>query len=191
MRSRRPPEPGGCWSAQIPTAQPVPCASLRCLQPCYTSQHILPKNATAWLDSVLIDYDRIELRNLDRTLGALDSDVVTGAHKVDVATRTTMAAATAAPFEARPVPHSVLGRQGFAAALDCDVIICCVDRPWPRFVMNVLGNAHLVPVVDGGIFARVNDRGRPAPHRLANPYRRPGTSLPLLHRRTPPERRVP
>lgn len=110
---------------------------------------------------VFIDHDRIELRNLDRTLGAVAADAVTGTYKVDVATRTAMASATASSFTPRPVPRSLLSKDGLAAALDCDAIVCCVDRPWPRFVLNVLSNAHLIPVIDGGILARINDRGLP------------------------------
>lgn len=106
----------------------------------------------------LIDADKIELRNLDRTLGAGPEDV--GAYKVQVAARQARRSHTADVFDVTAVAERVQDPGGLGAVLNCDVLICCVDRPWPRHVLNVISNAHLIPMIDGGILAVVDDKKR-------------------------------
>lgn len=112
-------------------------------------------------DLVLIDHDRIELRNLDRTLHSTRDDAISGIFKVDVAARGTEQSHTASSLDLLKLPESLLSRSGVEAALDCDVLVCCVDRPWPRWILNAIAYAHVIPVVDGGIFARTTPDGRP------------------------------
>jgi hypothetical protein len=107
----------------------------------------------------LIDHDVIEERNLDRTLGAYQSDVRSRTPKVEVSRRLIERSHTANRLDVRAIPCSVVSRAGLEAALDCDVLICCVDRPWPRHILNKLAYLHLIPVVDGGILARVTATG--------------------------------
>jgi hypothetical protein len=109
----------------------------------------------------LIDFDVLEERNRDRTAGAGAAEVAAGLSKVQVAARNVTNCATANALDLRVLPESLLQAKGVAAALDCDVLICCVDRPWPRFLLNTLAYAHLIPVIDGGIAAQVRPDGTP------------------------------
>jgi molybdopterin-synthase adenylyltransferase len=109
----------------------------------------------------LIDFDVLEERNRDRTAGATGADVTAALTKVQVAARNIVQTATAAMLDLRVICRSLLEHEGLSAALDCDVLISCVDRPWPRFVLNTLAFAHLIPVIDGGIAAAVKADGTP------------------------------
>jgi ThiF family protein len=104
---------------------------------------------------ILIDFDEVQLHNLDRLSGATMHDV--GRLKIEIAQRLIMRSATASQTEIRMVPFSVTEKQGYEEALDCDVIFSCVDRPWPRHVLNHLAYNHLIPVVDGGIKVRFDE----------------------------------
>ena len=106
-----------------------------------------------------IDHDRIEEKNLDRTSGASRSDI--GLLKVDIAHNAAARNSTSQSQDLLPVPASVLSEEGLAAALDCDVLFSCVDRPWPRSLLNTIAYSHLIPVVDGGIFAATKSDGTP------------------------------
>ncbi len=108
-----------------------------------------------------IDFDKLERRNLDRTAGSTDADVEAGLLKVQLVARNAVHSSTATDLDLRPVAESVLSPAGLAAALDCDVLFACVDRPWPRHLLNALAYSHLIPVIDGGITARVKPDGTP------------------------------
>ncbi len=98
-----------------------------------------------------MDFDRIETLNRDRMIGATRRDARLRRRKVDVAARLARQAATAETFTVARHHDSVCSPTGLAAALDYDVIFSCVDRPWPRAVLNTLAYADLIPVIDGGI----------------------------------------
>ena len=110
-------------------------------------------------DLAYIDFDKVEPRNLDRTIGASGDDV--GKLKVQVAASSTQHSSTAEHLNLKVIPHSILRPEGLSAALDCDALVCCADRPWPKYLLNVIAYSHLIPVIDGGIFSSVKQDGTP------------------------------
>ena len=100
----------------------------------------------------LIDFDIIKIHNLDRTLSAKREDI--GRLKVSVIKELIEQSHTAMRLNLNCIPHSIAEKEGYLAALDCDVLFSCVDRPRPRRILNHLAFAHLIPVIDGGIRVR-------------------------------------
>jgi molybdopterin/thiamine biosynthesis adenylyltransferase len=113
---------------------------------------------TGFEDVMLMDFDFIEIHNLDRLSYATRADV--GKLKVDVQAAHLAARATADPFRVETIPAAVFEDEGFRAALDCDLLFACVDRPWGRYMLNLIAYAHLIPVIDGGIAVRSNRHGK-------------------------------
>lgn len=105
----------------------------------------------------LIDPEKIEVRNLDRTLGATMDDAKRKTPKVEVSERLIKTSHTSAQFHVNPLERNLLSEEGIKMALDCDAIFSCVDRPWPRHTLNALAYSNLIPVVDGGIIAKTEN----------------------------------
>jgi hypothetical protein len=99
----------------------------------------------------LIDFDTVEFVNLDRLLHATSVDARLCRSKVETLARTLRRSATADEFQVDEIERSVGEDEGFRAALECDILFCCVDRPWGRSILNFIAYAHLIPVIDGGI----------------------------------------
>lgn len=113
----------------------------------------------------IMDFDTVELVNLDRLHGATLLDARLHTSKAELARRLTGQAATAARFDPGVHEVSICEPEGMRAALDYDLIFSCVDRPWPRHVLNTLAYSDVMPVIDGGI------RLEPAPEGgLRNAY---------------------
>jgi molybdopterin/thiamine biosynthesis adenylyltransferase len=100
---------------------------------------------------MLMDFDTVEEHNLDRLLHATRHDAKIKRPKVEMLRAALEASSSAASLTLDIHELSVVEPRGFEAALDQDVLFCCVDRPWPRAVLNLIAYAHLIPVVDGGI----------------------------------------
>ena len=108
----------------------------------------------------VMDYDVVEDLNLDRLIGATGRDARLRRPKTHVAYREATRAATAAKHHIAVSAWSICEPEGLQIALDHDLIFCCVDKPWPRSVLNALAYSDLIPVIDGGIAIDTFDDGR-------------------------------
>ena len=97
----------------------------------------------------LIDPDKVEEHNLDRLLYGTVKDI--GRLKVELASEAIHRNSAADRIRVSTLPTSVHNSEAYNAALDCDIIFSCVDRPLPRDVLNYIAQAHLIPVIDGGV----------------------------------------
>ncbi|QRF74647.1 thiamine/molybdopterin biosynthesis ThiF/MoeB-like protein [Thermoplasmatales archaeon] len=107
---------------------------------------------------IVMDFDRVEIHNLDRLLGSNLRDAKKHNKKLSIAKRNLPKAATSDHFRLILEEGSIVEPESFYSALDADVLFSCVDRNWPRQVLNHIAYTCLIPVVDGGvsIFVRKN-----------------------------------
>jgi hypothetical protein len=97
----------------------------------------------------LIDFDTVELKNLDRLQGVGKKSI--GRLKVYVVRERLLAQHLSRGVIIHAVPYSIVEEEGYRSALNCDLLFSCVDRPWPRFVLDAISQANHIPVIDGGI----------------------------------------
>jgi hypothetical protein len=98
---------------------------------------------------ILIDFDKLEYRNLDRILNATIADVGTEALKVE------MFAAAIERYrsgcEVITVPRTIADRESILAACEADVLFSCVDTAEGRHIADRIGSWFALPLFDVGV----------------------------------------
>ena len=111
---------------------------------------------TGFEEVTVVDPDWVEERNLDRLLYA-DRHCV-GLPKAEVAAAHLRKVATAGRPIIRPVPLSIRTERAYRLTADADIILCCVDNPEAREVLNHLAYSNCLPLIDGGVLVESRDR---------------------------------
>ena len=124
-------------------------------------------------DIRLIDFDTVRVENLDRLLHATQRDVRERLAKVDMVARALAVSSTANDPLIETFALAVSEEAGFRAALDCDVLLSCVDRPWARSVLNFIGDRRRGP-------RPIAPRTAPGRCRLARACRSARAPLPCM-----------
>jgi len=99
---------------------------------------------------VLVDYDRLEDGNFNRSQGATRTDAARRLPKIEIYKRVASEAATAPEFQIFAHRESVAESAGLNALLDCDIVVSAADDAFARQVLDHTAYAHLIPVIDGG-----------------------------------------
>jgi hypothetical protein len=98
---------------------------------------------------ILIDFDRVELKNLNRILNS------TLAHAQDGTLKVEAFGATIRRYregcEVVQVPRSIATRDAILAASDADVLFSCVDTGEGRHIADRIGAYFLMPLFDVGV----------------------------------------
>jgi hypothetical protein len=96
---------------------------------------------------ILIDFDKLEERNLNRILNASPADI--GAYKVE------MFAAAIRRYrpdcEVVPMPSSIAAHEAILAASEADVLFACVDGAEGRHIADRLSAYFAMPLLDVGV----------------------------------------
>jgi hypothetical protein len=106
---------------------------------------------------VLIDPDRVEMRNLNRILNATWEDAELGRSKVEVMARSITAMGLGTELEAiadnLATPHAV------KAVAECDVVFGCMDGVEGRHLLNRLAAYYVLPYFDVGVKLEADGHG--------------------------------
>jgi len=106
----------------------------------------------------LIDFDTVKRKNLDRLNGIGNAQI--GQLKVNaIKTYLLSIASNTDDLTIEVVPYSIAEKTAGDEALGCDILFSCVDRPWPRMILNSISFANYIPIIDGGIDCSINKKG--------------------------------
>ncbi len=98
---------------------------------------------------VLIDFDLVERKNLNRILNSTIADADALRPKVDMFASAIAGYRPDADLVA--LHGSILSRAAVEAAAGCDVIFSCVDTAEGRQIADLLAQAFLIPLIDMGV----------------------------------------
>lgn len=106
---------------------------------------------------VLIDFDRIESRNLNRILNATTQHAAERALKVEMFAHAIRS--HRGDNVAIPIAASVTTREAVLAASEADVLFCCVDTLEARQIADLISSSFLTPLIDMGVVIPVRRAG--------------------------------
>ena len=107
----------------------------------------------------LVDFDRVERKNLNRIVNSTVRDADCGMYKTEMMAKASRTFGSGSEIESRCT--TIVDREALLATATSDLIFCCVDSLDAREVCDSLSAAFLVPLIDVGvtILTRVDGNG--------------------------------
>lgn len=111
---------------------------------------------------IVVDFDHMELRNLNRILNSTHDDAVERRPKVEVFARA--AAAFRPDLALECIPHTLSCRASIMKVAEADIVFCCVDSHEGRLMADLMSQSFMQPLFDVGVVipTRVDQAGRPS-----------------------------
>lgn len=106
---------------------------------------------------ILIDFDVMTLKNLNRILNSKLTDAQKERLKVEMFADAVLE--YRGPGVAVPIADSILSREGVFAASQCDILFSCPDSLEARQVLDLIASAYLMPLFDVGVVIPVRNAG--------------------------------
>lgn len=97
----------------------------------------------------LVDFDRVEGKNLNRIVNSTARDAERGVYKSEMMARAGRGFGSGSEIESRCT--TIIDRETILATAKSDLIFCCVDSLDAREVCDSLSAAFLVPLIDVGV----------------------------------------
>ena len=97
----------------------------------------------------LVDFDRVEGKNLNRILNSTAQDAERGVYKSEMMASAGRGFGSGSEIESRCT--TIIDRQTLLATARSDLVFCCVDSLDAREVCDSLSAAFLVPLIDVGV----------------------------------------
>ncbi len=106
---------------------------------------------------VMIDPDKIELKNLNRIINSTRDDAEKERYKVDVLKKAVLSMGLGTLVDA--VSSNLYNRNCINKIIDCDVLFGCMDSVDGRHLLNHIATFYLIPYFDLGVKLLADGKG--------------------------------
>lgn len=97
----------------------------------------------------VVDFDRVELKNLNRILNSTAKDSSDNSLKVDVFKKAVEKFSPSTNVFTTPL--SINNRRAITSVAETDILFCCVDSQMGRNICDLISSAFLIPLFDVGV----------------------------------------